>query len=172
MRKETPDSSTLHDLDQMRDGVDYFFKIKVRKWSGKMRPLTILEMEEISEHTSEAMQDLPEGKRTAMAEHLKFAKTLLEKATTSSPERFDPTLTEHMLNRMTDDEVDYVYKQYLANKKRCSPDIEKMSDEEILSLVADLKKSPEALIERSFLEILNVSRYLLTLHQQESQAVK
>lgn len=170
MKHESPDS-VFHDLDAMREGVEYRFKVKIRKWSAWMRPLALREMEEVAIETNESLEGLPVSQRTPMVEHLKFAKILLEKATTTEPGKVDPSLTEHMLDRMTDDEVDFVYKQYLANKKRCSPDYEKMSDDEISALVEGLKKSPEVLIERSFLEILNVCRFLLE-HSIDSPAAK
>lgn len=152
----------IPELDSMRMGVDYRGILKIRNLSIPIRPLAIVEFVQIANEVAGELEDMPERQRTSFLEHLLVAKKTLQKASTPDVgSKVHPKLTDHVLDRMTPEEVEFAYKQYVAATERVNPALEEMKVEEIQELVEKVKKSPSDLIELSFLELVNLSRHLL-----------
>lgn len=156
-------------LAAMRAGVDYSFMITLRKFTMRCRPLTIGEQTSIAGKVMAEMAKLPIGERNALAENVMQAKATLEAATTSSPGAYDPQLSQTVMDGMTPDEVQHLYKQYVQVVARANPSLELLDRQEIQSLVDALKKTSletpgvleSALTELSFLQLVNVCRLLI-----------
>lgn len=164
MSGESPEgqSDGYEILDAMRAGIEYRQPIRVRKWTVQLRPLSILETNEIAQEVQDELEEMKPNQRTRMAEHTLLAKKTLVRASTPDPERNSPTITELVLDKFTNDEIHYVYKQYSAIEDKVNPALEELSKESLELLVERVKKSPSELIELSFLELVNLSRHLLT----------
>ena len=54
-----------------------------------------------------------------------------------------PALPATLLCKMTPDELDYLYRQYIAVMERVNPSLELMPREEVEAHVEQVKKSPE-----------------------------
>lgn len=150
----------------MRAGVSYSFPISLRKFQVRCRPLTISEQTNIASKVMAEVSKLPISERTPLAENVMQAKATLELATTSAPNVYDPQLSQIVMDEMTPDEVQHLYKQYVQVVARANPSLEEMSRQEIESLVEALKKTPKeelgsVLIELSLLQLVNVCRLLI-----------
>lgn len=161
---ETP-PDRIDELDAMRMGVDYRSALKIRGLTLQIRPLAIVEFVQIANEVSNLLESLPDAERTTFREHLEVAKKTIQRATTPDVgSQVHPRLTDYILDRMTPEEVEFAYKQYVAATERANPALEEMKAEEIQELAARVKKSPSELIELSFLELVNLSRLLLLSH--------
>lgn len=157
---ENPNS--IPELDAMRMGVDYRSNLKIRGLTIPVRPLACIEFVLIANDVATEMEDMPERQRTPFVEHLLVAKKSLQRASTPDPDsKVAPKLTDLVLDRMTAEEVEFAYKQYVAATERANPALEEMKAEEIQELAERVKKSPSELIELSFLQLVNLSRHLL-----------
>lgn len=161
----------LHQIDAMRQGVEYKFPIKVRGFELMVRPLSLLESNRIAQKVAESMKALPESARNRLTEHTYLAMFTLETASTSDVDSNDPKITQYVLERMTNDEVMAVFKQYASIVERCDPALEFLTQPEIDGLVAELKKNKSEypaeawdsqLIELSFLQLASLVRSLVT----------
>lgn len=130
-------------LTAMRLGVNYSFPVALRAFKMTVRPLSILEEENIVNAVADHMNRLPAEKRTSMTENVLLAKEYLKRASTSDVGKEDGQIYDATLNRMTPEEILYLYKQYVDAKDRVNPELENMQPGELQSLVDALKKSPE-----------------------------
>ncbi len=151
----------LPQLDAMRMGVEYRLEIKVREFKMSVRPITITETIQVASKVADKLMTLPKTAQNRITEHVLLAKETLMLASTSDVDVNDPKITDFILDRMTPDEIDNLFKQYVAATDKVNPSLEEMSTERVEALVEDIKKNPSLLIEHSFLELVNVSRYLL-----------
>lgn len=159
--KATPSDSISH-LQAMRLGINYRHPIVIRGFTLQVRPLTHMEQVETTQEVSAVMMDLPESARNRITEHSILCKKILVKASTSDVDANDPQITEMVLDRMTNEELQFLFKQYVSITDKCNPSLDAISINEVNELVADLKKNPTQLTELTFLQSVNIVRYLLT----------
>ena len=153
---------SLPDLEAMRLGVSYQFKIKIRQWSCVLRPVTVGEHMAINAEVFRLLQEASDM-NTAVNENYLLAKGFLKAASKLDPASTqEPRLNDFLLDRMSVDEVLYAYKQYLAGTELVNPELESLPVEILEALVEQVKKSPSAVIELSSLELTNLVRYLAT----------
>lgn len=149
-------------VEAMRQGIDYRFTITLRGFSVSVRPLTSKELVQVAGNLMNYLSGLPQQHRTALAEADAHARETLKLASTSDVGRFDPQITDPMLDRMTSDEIRFLLKEYVAVCDRVNPCLEKMSDEEVKLLVEAVKKNPSQLTELSSWAMENVCRVLIS----------
>jgi hypothetical protein len=156
-------------LEAMRLGVDYSFVVAVRGFKLRLRPLSISETVRVMGEVADDIAALPPAQRRPLTESVILTKKTLIAASTSDVGVSDVKVTDYMLDRMTPDEMQYLYKQYLDGCDKVNPSLEKLPLDQIVAAVEALKKSaqdPEALdsqltsLSRSHL--LNLMCYLLT----------
>lgn len=162
---DTPEILEL--LEKMRDGVDSQFPITLRSFNMMVRPLSMYEKARIMEEVIAEMKLLPEEQRTAFKEATLMASKTLKEASTSDVNKKDYVVDDMLLRRMTGEEVQHLYRQYCAVEVKCNPSLETMTKEEMDAMVEALKKTPAdelalRLTQHSFLELVNLSHYLLT----------
>ncbi len=160
----TTPTQDFQQIEAMRQGVDYRFEIRCRQFAFKARPLSALETVQTAQEVADRLERLPPSQRSGVVESLLMAQVMLEKASTSDVGASDFKVTQMMLERMTPDEVQFLFKQYTSICDRCNPSLETLPAARIEELVEAVKKSPkpeETLIECSFLELVNISRHLL-----------
>jgi hypothetical protein len=147
-------------LEAMRMGVNARFPVKLRSFEVALRPLTIAETVQIAGEVGEELARKPNITRNAITEHVIFSIKTLALASTSAPNKGDQKLTEYVLQSLTPDELHYLFKEYCAGNDKLNPSLEKLSVEKLNELVAFSKKNPSALIELSFLELVNLCQHL------------
>lgn len=162
---DTPE--ILEILEKMRDGVDSRFPVSLRSFQMMVRPLSMYEKSRIMEEVIAEMRLLPEEQRTAFKEATLMASKTLKLASTSDVGQQDYTIDDMVLNRMTGEEVQHLYRQYCAVEVKLNPSLELMEQSELDAMVEALKKTPREelalrLTQHSFLELVNLSRCLLT----------
>lgn len=159
-------SETLPQIEQMRMGVDYSFNVKLRSFSVILRPLSNAEMMEAHSAVQTIMSGKPKHLLSRISEDNELAKEYLERA--SSPYgKFAPALSKPMLEQMTNEEVMYFYKEWMAVVDRVNPHLEKLSVPQLEEIVHAVKKNPSEdlhyqLTELSFGQLANLALYLLT----------
>lgn len=152
-------------LEAMREGTNYRFNIRCRGLEFSARPLSCFEVVRATQEVADKIEELDHKYRNSITESLWMASKKLQKATTSEVGSNDYKLTDYEIERMTPDEIDFLWKQYVAGCAKVNPCLEEMKNEDILALVAQVKKSPNlglAVIDLSFLELANICRHLLT----------
>lgn len=158
-------------LEKMRAGIDYRFPIRVRQFSLDVRPLSILESLQVAQEVAEEVRKVPESARNRLTEHTFLAKATLIRASTSDVGKNDPKIHDYSLDRMTGDEVQALFKQYISVVDRANPSLEFMSTKDIEELVTDIKKNrteqnsvewDSQLTELSIWELASIARYFLT----------
>lgn len=159
--------SGLPQLAAMRAGTEYRFEIRLRQFVMNCRPLTLSETNNVTSKVRAEMMKLPPEERTSVNESTYLAKAFLELSSTSAPGVYDPQLTHVLMDEMTADEIQYLYKQYVQVTARANPALEELDRAELDLLVEALKKSPKEalasqLIGLSFLQLLNVCRFLIS----------
>lgn len=170
MKQRTPPE--IDQLSAMRLGVDYSEIITCRKFSLKVRPLSMLETLQVAQETQQEMALKDEFSRHRLSENEIYARQTLIKATSSDVGANDSQLTDYIVQRMTAEEFQYLFKQYVAVVDKKNPCLELLKGEELQKLVDALKKSPEEtlglhLTELSFSELVSVCHALIRegLHQ-------
>lgn len=147
-------SSDFPDLEAMRQGINYRFPVACRGKSWQLRPLSSIEIIQSASETSDRLSKLPEGQQNGITTSLLNAMYQLEKA--SSEDVGQPgNLTVVMLERMTPDEVNHIWKQYVRITDKVNPDIEDVPAEELENIVEGLKKNSDPV---SLLTDLSISR--------------
>lgn len=162
-------TDSMEQLEQMRMGTAYRQKVRVRGYSVLLRPLTIGEHVQITQAIAETMDETPVHLRTALWQNILLAKKSLERASTEAPgAEHGPHLTEAVIDKMTNDELMALYKQWTAATARVDPNFEDVPDAEIIAFAEHLKeeiivkKNPSAVIESSFSQLANLVLFLLT----------
>jgi hypothetical protein len=152
-------------LDLMRYGVEYSFPISCRRLTVQVRPLTNLEIIQATSMAAEAFQKLPPMQQISVTSSLLSAMHQLEKA--SAPDINEtPTLPMSVMQMMTPEEINHLWKQYVRVTDVVNPSFEFMSTDEFNKLVDDLKKSSDQLSQLTDLSISNLiglARHLLAL---------
>lgn len=154
-------------LNAMRLGADYQFKITLRGFSMNVRPLTIIEEQQVVANVSAFMATLPVHAKNSLSENVALAKEYLKIASSSDVGKVDYQIWDYQMDRMTPEEIQFLYRQYLDAKEAVNPSVETMSIEQINTLVQTLKKSPgpadwaSQLIELSRSQLGRVCQYLI-----------
>ena len=166
MQNQNPLDSVAQ-IDAMRLGTNYRTMLKVRGFEIFVRPLSISETVEVAGAVQNYLASLPLSSRNQLTEHTAVAKETLKKASTSDVGVFDPKVTDYILDRMTNDEVAYLFDQYVAACDKVNPALEMMKPEQLTAIIEELKKNKDleldlALTELSFLQLISLVRYFLT----------
>lgn len=153
-------------IEAMRMGVEYRFPIKLRDFSVSLRPLANSEVMNCYANVSEYLKNIPEHRRTRIQEDNALAREFLKVASAEFG-KYPGQLTDVILDRMTTDEIMFMYKEWQAVCDKVNPQLEKMPAEDIKLLVDHIKKNtPEdlgfQLTELSFGQLRNIAHYLLT----------
>ncbi len=118
---------------------------------------------------AEKMLAMPEAARHRITESTLMAKETLKLASKADMDStVEPVLTDYTLDRMTNDELDAMFKEYSAIVDRVNPTLEVMPVQQLKQLYDDLVKKKEsgeldlALIELSSWERVNLVRFFLT----------
>lgn len=158
----------IEQIDAMRMGVDYRLEIKVRGFTMMVRPLAISETLQVAATVQDELSKLPESARNRMSEHFILAKETLKIASTSDVGKNDPRITDLMMTHMTNDELHFLFKQYVAATDKVNPAMETLTPEEVEAIVEELKKNSSdadlvsALTELSFSQLVSLARFYLT----------
>ncbi len=156
----------LPQIEQMRMGVDYSFPVRLRHFECAMRPLSNSETVACYAAVGEHMSKLPVSHRTKLTEDNWLAREFIKKA--SSPYGdFAPKISDPMMDQMSNDEIMFIYREWMRICERCNPSMETLPTEKMKELVEYVKKNPPAdlmyqLTELSTLELRNLAFYLLT----------
>jgi len=157
---ESPSNSDI--LSAMRQGVDYRLEITCRAFKMWVRPLSSYENMLVSQEVADRLLRLPPTHRLPSVEATMRAKITLQTASTSDVGKNDYRLTELEMDRMSSDEIAYLFKQYASACDKVNPSLDTMPREQVEALAEALKKSPSEAIELSFSDLVNIVRYLLT----------
>lgn len=161
-------------LELIRQGIQYRFKIKTRGLELNCRPLSVFEEDQIAQEVLEEMEALPQHRRTSLRESIAMAVKKLEKAQTSDIGLSDAKVYAKELERMTPGEIDHLFKQYNACCDKVNPVIERMNPDDVEKGIAVLKKnSTEAekiLTESSFFQLVSICLHLLPLVESPSDS--
>src|SRR5690606_25738970 len=105
-----------------------------------VRPISLTENLQVYSNVNNELMKMPAFARTPVQEHTMLAREILKKATTSDVGVEDPAITDPMMDLMTADEILHLYHQYVMVMDKCNPALEKMTKEDVVALVAELKK--------------------------------
>lgn len=157
----------IPELDLMRHGVDFRFRVSLRNWTVTLRPLTLAENLQVAHSVSAEVAKMPVSARTPVTEQTYLAKETLKLASTSDVGKYDPQLTDPIMDKMTADEIIFLSKQYREGLDRVDPNLEEMTKDEVMALVDECKKkgdlSASAMTELSFFQRNQMLAYLLSL---------
>lgn len=151
-------------IEAMRMGVNYVHPAKVRNFSVLLRPLSIQETINVAQEVVKSMSMMSDIEKTRLQEHSLVAIHTLVRASTPSPESGNETakLSGMILRQLTNDELHALFKEYTIICEKVNPHVENLTQEEIKSLVDDIKKNPSHLIDLSFLQLVNLVKYYMT----------
>jgi len=157
----------IEQLDAMRLGTDYRFLVKIRGFEMYVRPLSISETIQVTANTQEKLSTLPAQLKNVLTEHTILAKETLKLASTSDVGRDDIKITDLILDRMTNDEVHFLFKQYIAATDRCNPALELLKAEDLTNLVNEVKKNKgeelvSVLTELSLSQLVSLAQHYVT----------
>lgn len=154
------------ELDKMRMGVDYHFMVSLRGFNVTLRPLSNSEMLESFTAVQTYLSKVPPEHRTQLIHDNALALEILERASTPFGEK-SPRLSKAVMDKMTTNEVLYLYGEYNTITDKVNPKLEDLPIESVVKAVDMLKKSPtsdltQQLTELSFMQLVNLVKYLLT----------
>lgn len=155
-------------INAMRLGVDYSFKVAIRSFSLRLRPLSISENIQVIQNAADRMSSIPEALKNRLTENALIAKETIKIASTSDVGATDSQITDLVMDRMTPDELQTLFKQYVAQCDRVNPSLEKMTRADIDALIETVKKNANdreglalQLIGLSHLQLHNLALCLL-----------
>lgn len=130
------------------------------------RPLSIGESVEVGTKVSERLESMSDVEKNRLNEHSLLAYETLILASTTDYGTNDPKISEYILRRVTPDELQFLFKQYIAECEKVNPCLEMMGTEDIKNLIDVLKKSPKEdlasqLTGLSFIHLLSTCHQLL-----------
>lgn len=158
----TLDKSNL--ISALRMGVNYTHNATVRGLSVPLRPLSIQETIEVTNTVMAEVQSMNEIERTRISEHSLIAIHTLVRASKPSPEAgiHESKLSAMILRQMTNDELHTIYNEYAAVCDKTNPSLETMGEEKLIEMVEEVKKNHSVLTDFSFVQLVNMVKYLLT----------
>lgn len=154
-------------IDAMRMGVDYSFMVALRQFKVSLRPLTGLEVTNAWGAVADHLQTVPQHRRTKMLEDYWLSREILKTASSPFGPKTVPSITDPLLDAMTQDEVIALFKEWNATCDRVNPQLEIMPIEQLKDLVEEVKKNPPSdtayqLTQLSFGQLVSLATYLLT----------
>lgn len=162
-------TSDISQIAAMRQGVDYSFTIPLRGFNLRVRPLSMSENIQVLQAVADRLAALPKTAHSLLNENAILAKETLKLASTSDVGRNDGTITDLMMDHMTPDEIQALFKGYVGNCDRCNPSLDLMTPTQVTELIDALKKSAPSrealalrLTEQSFSRLSNLAYYFLT----------
>lgn len=174
---EKNDFDRLEQIEAMRMGVDYRISVSVRDFTVHLRPLTSSETLDVAARVQEKIRNLPEFYKNNLTELTVLSRETLKVASTSDIGADDAKINDYILDRMTNDELLFLHKQYISVCDKVNPSLESLPAEELKKIVAHIKqpllgaekKSKEdlekeislQLTELSFLQLKNLCRHLI-----------
>lgn len=162
---KNPNINEYPNLALARQGVDYRFNISCRNLKLNVRPLSIAEEDRIASEVTEELERLPPSRQTSLRQSAALAIKKLTLAQTSDVGLNDTRVNEIEIERMTAGEIDYLFKQYVAGCDKVNPMFERLSAEQIETIVSGLKKNSKdmetTLIESSFFHLVDLCHFLL-----------
>jgi hypothetical protein len=156
-------------LELMRAGVDYSFKISLRKYEIMVRPLTNLEIIDTTSKAAEAYEKLPEKQQMRISLSLLNAMYQLERAASPDIGEESP-LSLAVLQMMNPEEVNHLWKQYVRVVDMVNPDLEKLTVEQLDAMVSQLKKNSDPISLLTDLSISNLIEVCLRLLQEAKES--
>jgi hypothetical protein len=173
MEPESPESKFL---EALRQGVDYRIKVKVRGATLYMRPLSMTETVQVTARVKRLVAQIPESERTELHEKTILAKETLLFATTSDVGAGDPALSDRVLDAMTPEEVQALFREYVAVVDKCNPSLDALTPEQLKNIVELVKKSPQSeqaslLTELSFSQLANAFLSLIRGELQQDKSL-
>lgn len=153
-------------MEQLRLGVYYGFKIDMKFDTYTLRPLSIAEMNKVYNEVAATLLKTPENRRTKVMEDTLLAKEIIKVATRTYGQDTGG-ITDGVLDQMTNDQILFMYKEWLSTCERVNPNLETMPVDAIKALVDEVKKKqPDGLesllTELSFSQLKSITAYLLT----------
>lgn len=159
-------------LDKMRQGVEYRHPVRLRDFVVHLRPLTIVEQNDVVNEVIQFFDRNPHIARNRLTEHTRTAIETLKRASTDFDQPIEEArLSEMMLEKMTNAEIHYVFSQYREIDEKCNPILEEMKRDEVLALIEEVKKNPSQLDDLSFLERTNLVRFLIQEREASEQSL-
>lgn len=154
-------------LASLRMGTAFRFKVTIRGLTVALRPLSMSEDVKVLSEVYDQLNRNPVMKNDQFYESTLKAALTLQQASSSKPGETDFQLTTNELMKWTGDEVQKLFKEYVAIRDRCNPDMEKMEPEQMNRIVDMLKKSPREdwglmLNELSFSQLKDIISSLIT----------
>lgn len=156
----------IDDIDAMRMGVDYRAPIKLRDYQVYVRPLANSEVINCYSNVAEYMSTIPEKRRTRIMEDNAIAREFLKMASAEYG-KYPGKITDPILDQMTNEEVMFLYKEWMAICDKVNPQLENLPTERIKELVDAIKKNTpkdldSQLTELSFGQMRSILSYLMT----------
>lgn len=154
-------------IEAMRFGTEYSFTASIRNFSIQLRPLSMLETIQVAQKVSDVISRIPPTGRVAVAESAILAQETLKIASSSGVGMSDQKITDYLMERMTPEELQALFKEYVAIVDRVNPSLELLPRDSMNSLVETLKKSPtqdlaSQLIGLSHSDLVSLAHCLLT----------
>ena len=150
-------------LDAMREGVAFSFELHIRKATIRLRPLSSAEQRSIySQVNTQVLHARKQGNEmTNFEADLARAQGTLIMASSDEYGK-NPQLGPYQLDRMTSDEILYIYREYLAMLDKVSPSLETFEAEEAKALVELLKKNKDQLNELTYKQLRGILSWILS----------
>jgi hypothetical protein len=159
------DKASPLEMESLRQGIDFRFPVDFKGKKIKLRPLSIMEEDQIARDILGLMNDLPAHERNSMSETIRLTQMKLEIASTSDVGVYDPSLPQAELKRLTPPQIDKIFKEWLAGCEKANPAPEKVTAEQLEIFVEALKKSTEntgkVLTELSFFQLVDICQFLV-----------
>lgn len=163
--------NTLPEIDAMRMGVDYRHNIKVRNFTLQVRPITMVEDMEIAAEVQRLLAKQPKEYRNSKTENAFIARETLKRASCLDPTKYLPGVADPVLDAMTNDEMIFLFKEYVSVTDKCNPCLELLDGDELNLLVEAVKKNSQAddlvsqLTDLSFLQLASLVHYFATKNE-------
>jgi hypothetical protein len=167
------DTAQYHNLEKMRQGVDQRFLVRMRGFSMLVRPLSIYEQNLVASEVLADLERKPKSQQNNMMETSLLAIKSLAKASTSDIDKTDPQVGEIELQRLTAQEIEFLWAEYVSACEKLNPRLEVMTPKEVNDLVEECKKKEDgvelALAKLSFWQVWNIARHLSTTPGERPQ---
>jgi hypothetical protein len=124
-------------LAQMRKGIQETYEIRLR---GALIPVRVLTVTEMNDARREGLSAAIAIKGDETDKNLFQQKTILKLASTIV-KGAGPMLSDKLLDMLSADELDFIYREYINIVDRVNPDMEQMTEEEFRHLVDMVKKN-------------------------------
>lgn len=154
-------------LAAMRAGTEYRSQVSIRQGIFSLRPLSNVETVQVADTIQEKLLGLPVHRRHSLTEHTLVARETLKIASTPDVDDYQPSITDPILDRMTNDELQNLYQEYVRICDKVNPKLEFVEESRVRELIEDLKKNKDSqalglqVIELSISEMVSVCRQLI-----------